>query len=263
MYNQLYNLLIVEDEDNIRKGIENNNDWEGLGLKVVGSVSNGLEAFEFLTHNIVHVTLADIRMPKMDGLELMRQCKMIKHNTYFVFLSAYDTFQYAQTAINHGAKGYLLKPLKNTELEIIFKNIVDELNIQYRANEQHTDGTLNTLNEDYAITEIPNFVKKAMLYVNENYAEKYNLDSMSEIFYVSPEYFGTAFKKSTGMSFVDYYTSVKMNKAKELLTYLSYSIRDTAKKVGYDDYSYFCKLFKKYTGLTPLEYRRKVLLKQV
>jgi two-component system response regulator YesN len=83
---QLYNILIVEDEDNIRMGIENNNDWEGLGLKVVGSVSNGLEAFEFLSNNIVHVTLADIRMPKMDGLELMRQCKMIKLNTYFVFL---------------------------------------------------------------------------------------------------------------------------------------------------------------------------------
>lgn len=259
MNKQLYNILIVEDEDNIRMGIENNNDWEGLGLKVVGSVSNGLEAFEFLSNNIVHVTLADIRMPKMDGLELMRQCKMIKLNTYFVFLSAYNTFQYVQTAINHGAKGYLLKPLKNAELEIIFKNIVDELNMQYGIDEQQANSILN---ENDTISEIPDFVKKAMLYVNENYAEKHTLDSMTRLFHISPEHFGTTFKKSTGMNFVDYYTSVKIGKAKEILTYLSCSIKETAKKVGYEDYSYFCKLFKKHTGFTPLEYRRKILLKQ-
>lgn len=259
MSEQLYNLLIVEDEDNIRKGIENNNDWESLGFKVVKSVSNGVEAFKFLSNNIVHVTLADIRMPKMDGLELMRQCKMIRLNTYFVFLSAYDSFQYVQTAINHGAKGYLLKPLKKTELESIFRTIVNELDLQYGVDKQYAN---NILSEDEKISEIPDFVKKAMLYVNENYTEKHTLESMTRLFFISPEHFGTTFKKSTGMSFVDYYTSIKIGKAKEILTYLSCSIKETAKKVGYDDYSYFCKLFKKHTGLTPLEYRRKVLLKQ-
>jgi len=255
----MYNLLIVEDEDNIRKGIENNNDWQSLGLKVTGSVSNGLDAFDFLSCNIVHVVLADIRMPKMDGLELMRQCKMIKLCTYFVFLSAYDSFQYVQTAINYGAKGYLLKPLKKTDILNVFKNIIDELDVQYGIVGQQDD----MLSGYESITGIPYFIKKAMLYVNENYENKHTLDSMSQLLYVSPEYFGITFKKTTGMSFVDYYTSVKMNKAKELMTYLSYSIKETAIKVGYEDYSYFCKLFKKHTGFTPLEYRRKILLKQL
>ena len=256
----MYNLLIVEDEENIRTGLENNNDWESLRIKVVGSANNGLEAFEFLSSNIVHVALADIKMPKMDGLELMKQCKLIKLNTFFIFLSAYDSFQYAQTAINYGAKGYLLKPLKSSELEHVFKGVVQELDMQFNDYEFQENTCLKEIN---STAYIPDFIKKAMIYVNENYAEKHSLDSMSQLFHVSPEYFGATFKNLTGMSFVDYYTSIKISKAKEILTYLSCSIQETAQKVGYDDYSYFCKIFKKYTGFTPLEYRRKIILKQI
>ena len=176
---QLYNILIVEDEDNIRMGIENNNDWEGLGLKVVGvSVTDLKHLSSYLI--ICACYSCRYKNAKMDGLELMRQCKMIKLNTYFVFLSAYNTFQYVQTAINHGAKGYLLKPLKDAELEIIFKNIVDELNIQYMGLMNSKANSI--LNENDTISEIPDFVKKAMLYVNENYAEKHTLDSMTRLF---------------------------------------------------------------------------------
>jgi two-component system, response regulator YesN len=254
----MYNLIIVEDEVNIRKGIENNYDWEKMGLRIIGSLSNGLEAFKFMSWNIVHVALVDIRMPVMDGLELLRQCQMLKMKTHFIFLSAYDSFQYAQNAINYGAEGYLLKPLKELELEEIMTGVLHELNLENKMENIEAD---ETQPDEKALSGIPPFVKKAMFYVNENYDEKHTLESISKMLYVSPTYFGIVFKKSTGMSFVDYLAGIKINKAKDIMASLSCSIKEVAMKVGYDDYSYFCKVFKKYTTYTPLEYRKQILFR--
>lgn len=252
----MYNLLIVEDEENIRKRIESHIDWENIGFKMVGSLSNGLEAFEFISENIVHVALVDIKMPKMDGLELMRQCNMLKITTKFVFLSAFDSFQYAQTAVNLGAKGYLLKPLKQNEAMVIFQKMIRELETGRKIKGQKA---VVSKDETEVLSGIPVFVKKAMIYVSKNYEDKHTLESISKILYVSPAYFGIAFKKSTGISFVDYLSNIRVNKAKEILTSLSCSIKDVAMRVGYDDYTYFCKVFKKNTGCTPLEYRKQIL----
>ena len=255
---KMYNLIIVEDEVNIRDGIEKSVNWEEMGIKVIKSFSNGLEAFKFMTGNVVHIALVDIRMPIMDGLELMKQCRLLKMKTQFIFLSAYDSFEYAQTAINNGAKGYLLKPLKKQEIEEILACVMQEIRAEELAEKNMSD---EHEHDEKALSGIPPFVKEAMFYICRNYDEKHTLESISKMLYISPTYFGIVFKKSTGMSFVDYLANIRISKAKEIMSSLSCSIKEVAMKVGYDDYSYFCKVFKKYTALTPLEYRKQILFK--
>lgn len=67
----MYRLLIVDDEEMIREGISKGISWGDLGFEVVGEASNGLEALEILKNCVPDVVITDIRMPEMDGIDLM------------------------------------------------------------------------------------------------------------------------------------------------------------------------------------------------
>lgn len=68
----MYKLLVVEDEKSIAYGIANSIEWEKWGFVISGVCSNGIEALEQIKKDKPHVVLSDIRMPEMDGVELMQ-----------------------------------------------------------------------------------------------------------------------------------------------------------------------------------------------
>lgn len=96
----------------------------------------------------------------------------------------------------------------------------------------------------------------AKAYINEHFNENLKLDDVAEHVYLAPTYLGVLFKKETGESFSSYLTIVRMEKAKELLHDVKYSIAEIANAVGYSDKRYFSKLFKEQVGVTPKEYRK-------
>ncbi len=117
-------VLIVDDEPFITQGLTLLIDWEKEGFEIAACLENGSQALDFLEKNEVDVVLTDIRMPECSGLELMEQAKSRElTNAYFVIMSGYDDFGYAQQAIRMGCLDYLLKPVDPDELIEIMRKI--------------------------------------------------------------------------------------------------------------------------------------------
>lgn len=100
----------------------------------------------------------------------------------------------------------------------------------------------------------------ARQYMQQHFAENLRLEDVAAQFYLTPSYFGTLFKKKTGDSFRSYLTTIRMEKAKELLQDARYSVAQVAGAVGYQDKRYFSRLFKEQVGVTPKEYRKIYLI---
>lgn len=102
-----------------------------------------------------------------------------------------------------------------------------------------------------------NGLRKALAYVHSHISEPITLEEAAEMSGVSVSYFSALIKQYTGVSFINYLTSLRMDHACSLLRGSSESIMDICFQVGYNDYSNFSKRFKKVTGLTPRDFRKK------
>jgi len=98
-------------------------------------------------------------------------------------------------------------------------------------------------------------IKQAQEYIRAHFARDLSLDNVSRQVNVSPYYFTKLFKEETGQTFVEYLTSIRMEKAKTLLNTTDKSMKEICTAVGYSDPNYFSRSFKKNTGETPTEYR--------
>jgi len=100
-------------------------------------------------------------------------------------------------------------------------------------------------------------VRNAILYMEENFRSPLSYRDVAKEVFVSPSYFLSLFKQETGQTFVDYITSIRMEKAKALLASTEKSVMEIADEVGFGNANYFSSSFKKATGMTPKEYRAK------
>lgn len=112
----MYNMIIVDDEERARVGIRTLIDWQSHGIHIAGEARDGLEALELLDTYAVDIMLTDIRMPQMDGLELIKVVSEKYPSVKSVIMSGYDDFAYAQQAIRCGVSNYLLKPSRRQEI---------------------------------------------------------------------------------------------------------------------------------------------------
>ena len=104
------NILIVDDEPIIRIGLRTLIDWPASGLTLLGEASDGEEALRFLESNDVDIVVTDIRMPRMDGLELIRRASATDRELGVLVLSCLDDFAFVKEAMKLGAHDYILKP---------------------------------------------------------------------------------------------------------------------------------------------------------
>ena len=97
-------LVIADDERIIRETISTIIDWKQYDIELVGLCKNGLEAYDMILDESPDIVLTDIRMPGMDGLELIQRISQTDLNTQFIILSGYGEFEYAKTAEEKGFK---------------------------------------------------------------------------------------------------------------------------------------------------------------
>jgi len=123
----MINVLIVDDQKQIRDGLRAMLSQFSLQLDGIHSASNGNEALELLKQRSIQLVITDIRMPGTDGLELMARAREERMKADFLIISGYGDFAYAQKAISLGAKGYLLKPVKREDLQASVEHVLQEI----------------------------------------------------------------------------------------------------------------------------------------
>ncbi|MCC3374987.1 response regulator transcription factor [Cohnella sp. REN36] len=129
----MYGVLIVDDESTIREGLEALIEWEDAGFRVIGAAANGKEALRLYRAYRPDLMIVDIRMPGMNGLELIQQLRREEERVHVLVLSGYADFGYAKLAIHLGVDGYLLKPVDEDELTASLAAVKTALDEERRA----------------------------------------------------------------------------------------------------------------------------------
>lgn len=139
----MYSIIIVEDEVDVRKAIIDIVEWDKLGFRLVGETGNGQEALTLIEEDSPDVIITDIKMPFMGGITLAERVREINPVTKIVFLTGFDDFGYAISAIKLNVIDYLLKPIsaqKLTETLISIKEKLDEERQEIRDMERLKEG---------------------------------------------------------------------------------------------------------------------------
>lgn len=112
----MYKMVVVDDEYLVRTGIEQTVDWNALGVEIVGSAVNGKDGLAKIEQLKPDIIISDVKMPIMDGMELVRALNEQNYDGIVVILSGYNEFQYAKSTLEMGVYKYILKPIDNDEL---------------------------------------------------------------------------------------------------------------------------------------------------
>ena len=119
----MFKVMIVDDEPIIRTGLKHVVDWGELGFKIVSEAKNGLDALKKLEEEPVDLIITDIKMPQMDGIELLEVLREKNNDVSVVLLSGFAEFDYAQKGLSLGAIDYLLKPMDPTNIKEVLEKV--------------------------------------------------------------------------------------------------------------------------------------------
>ncbi len=142
----MYRVLLADDEPWIIEGLKASIDWEAEGFIIDQTAENGPAADQLLQNNPPDLALIDIRMPGLNGLEVIRKNKARCPDTFFVIISGYSEFEYARAGIEMNVVGYLLKPFEEEELLSLVRRVRTQLDAASSARE--SDLIYNDLEAD-------------------------------------------------------------------------------------------------------------------
>jgi len=123
----MYTVLLVDDETTILDALYNCILWQQFGVGTVLTASDGVQALEIISNQTVHLLITDIKMPRMDGMTLLKEVRASHPETHCILLTAYGEFEYARQALQLGVENYLLKPLQKEELEETIEKALDNI----------------------------------------------------------------------------------------------------------------------------------------
>lgn len=239
----MYNLIIADDEPRIREGLLSLYPWEEWGFHLCGAFENGKKVWDYLARCKTDVLLTDVKMPVMDGIELLRKISENHIKIRSVLLSGYNDFEFLRQAIVYGAKDYILKPVKPEQLSATFLRLREEL-----------DKECNNYTQPPSEGYYDKIVFSVMKYVQEN-PRTANLEEAALRVSLSQNYLSTVFKQKTGQNFLEYVIGYKMQVAAQMLQDISLKTYDVAYELGYDNPKNFSRAFKQFYGKTPREFR--------
>lgn len=240
----MYNVLIADDETWVIFGLKRMIEKSGLPFRVIGETNDGVTTLEEVEKKKPDVLFSDIRMPGDTGLELLEHIQEKKLDVKVVFVSGYAEFTYAQKALSLGAVDYLLKPIKPDMMTTVLKKLEVKLagKVQEEVIEQKEE-------------KVP-VIEQIITEIQEHYTENITLTELAKKYGISVGYLSSLIKENVGLSYSDYVTARRIQKAKELLEDERLSMEQIAEQTGFRDHFYFIKVFKKHTGITPGKYRK-------
>lgn len=254
-------IIIVEDEDIIRKGLVYTIDWLSMDCVVVAEAANGEEGLQKIIELEPDVVITDIKMPKMDGIEMIQQA-LEKVSFKSLILTSYAEFEYAKKAIKLRTYEYLLKPVDEDKIMETIKAIHKELD-QNRKEEfvsETTNSSSIRIDFNYYIEldkSESGYVAKTIQKIRDYYAERISIESISEELGVSASFLSRKFKEVTNHSFLNMLNAYRVQQAIRFLNSGKYRVYEISDMTGFSDYKHFCNVFKKYTSMSPTGFVKK------
>ncbi|MBC5648460.1 response regulator transcription factor [Christensenella tenuis] len=246
MNSKQFKVVVVEDERLIAKNIKRNIERANEAFTVVAIAHDGEEALRYIEALLPDVVVTDIRMPGIDGIELIGILSEQYPSVRKVIISGHDDFPYVKSAIQNGAANYLLKPVNHEELKETLGKIEREYDMEkgeafskYRPDKKDPE-------------DIAGLVKD---YIFKNYEKPIDLSTIADELGFSPSYLTKLFTKYVGVSPNRFLKQHRMTIARQLLSDPSYPIKTVAEMVGIPDPFYFSKSFKQIWEMTPSQFR--------
>ena len=239
-----FTVIVVEDEELILNDIIKKIDIIGLPYKVIGTAEDGESALELIRQSPPDVLLTDIIIPVMDGLELVDNVNYYYPSVKKIIISGYSDFAYAKRAICSDVFDYLLKPVKQQELTDCLTRLLLIL--------QSERASFAAIPE---CSDMKTSIQNIKLYIKENYYKEINVNTIAELFNLSPGYLSKMFMKYEKTTPSKYLINIRINEAKRLLQNKELSVKSIGELVGYLDQFYFSRIFKVVTGMSPGAFR--------
>ena len=249
--------LIAEDEISelewlSRYLLENHGD----DVEIIATCTNGKDAVEIGLEKKPDLALLDIKMPAKTGLEVASILKEQDHHINIVFLTAYNDFEYARSALKIGASDYLLKPYDPSEIDAMIKGLLPkikgDLNSELRKIVAHIDNTTTPASQKPV-------VRLALHYIETRYMEKISLELLSDDIGFSTSYVSKSLMKYLDKNFNTLLLETRCNAALKLMAEERLTVNEVAYKVGFSDPNYFGKCFKSYFGESPKAYSNRLM----
>ena len=241
-------VLVIDDEAVVRRGIMLGVDWAARGCVLVGEASNGEEGLAAVERYSPSLIITDVRMPRLDGIEMLTKLRDQGCKAHVILLTAYSDFAYARSALKLGADDYLLKPFRDEELTAAIDKV--------RQKERELTGLAPADLLPLTKGDKSKYVLQALQYIAGHYAdEDISITTISQHLQVSEGHLSHVFKKETGYTVINYLTQYRVHKAMELLRDCRRKVYEVAEMVGYRDVTYFGSTFKKLVGMSPSEYQ--------
>ena len=358
-------ILIVDDEPIIRLSLAKKAGESDPAAVVVGVASDGREALDWLDSHYADLCITDVKMPVMNGLELIRAIREQYPWMSCIVVSSYDEFEFVKRSMELDVIDYVLKPVDTAELKKVMAKAFADIERSRRDEaarlliakmplhrdmldrwvqtldallaeqvpmlivdtigmmETWAEGRLHLLPElaygwldvvhetllkedrNDPEPDVPEDIRKQFetlprdrlrtwfrvcaagvlergagrliervrrqrsmkgsrliaqvkAYVDKHYAERITLQDVADALLVSRTYLASQFKQETGMTFLNYLVSVRMEKARELLLNTPMKVYEITASVGYENTIHFSKLFREYYGLNPMEYKKRM-----
>jgi len=122
----VYSMLIVEDERWEREGLVDFLDWNAMGVAVAGTAVDGIDGYEKALEYRPDIIVTDIRMPGMNGLEMVRKIRASLPDVRVVFLTGYSDFEYTRKAISLNVDDYVLKPVEEADMRSAMLRVIEK-----------------------------------------------------------------------------------------------------------------------------------------
>ncbi|MDO4284566.1 MAG: response regulator [Eubacteriales bacterium] len=263
-------VLMVEDEELTREGMRQSIPWEELGVTAVYTAEDGEEGLSTALREKPDIVMADVRMPRMDGISMAFAIRKELAHCRFIFVSAYCDKEYLKSAIQLSAINYIEKPVDIPEVvETLQKSIsqIQEerrrqaMEEEYRA---HFHGVLEEIPEEDLVPtswkSSEQLAERIESFIRANLSD-YNLSltMLADQFDLTKQYLCWVFKKERSETINQCIVRTRLLWAKDYMRRNpSVKIREAAERSGFTDSSYFIKLYKKQENMTPADYLKSL-----
>jgi two-component system response regulator YesN len=255
----MYRVLLVEDEEIIRRGIRLSVPWEESGCCVVGEAGDGEEGRRMIEELKPDIVITDINMPIMDGLTMLAQTKL-QYDYAAILLTGYSEFEYAREAIRMGVSSYVLKPLNMDDMKAALEQAVLESdNIYYLRQRNEKTEELENISLIKREKEYSDPVVEQVLdYISANYQNKITLSDLEQQLHYSERHINQQFRRAMGTTVIEYLNRYRIQKALGILKERNTPLSEVGYECGIGEYKYFNYVFKKYIGCSAKEYQSRL-----